>query len=163
MAGVGGGLSSGKIAITICDRCGLKRMYSAVVMDGVKKGVWLCQSCKDIPSPWQLPLQVQDAYVLQHPRPDAYLTYDVYEVSDNPPVIITTPQAYPYPQDSFAAGSDFTTGPNIIIETNNNTPISTTNPPNEQNLNPILPPDYSGEVPQNIIYTGYVPPSQRGK
>lgn len=137
------GFSAGKIAIAICDRCGRKTMYSELIQDYAKKGVWVHRQCADRLSPWQIPMQVQDNYVLQHPRPDAYLTYNYYVVNDSSPVILAN-SIETYPPGTYAAGTTLQ-NPSLIQDSTNNEPIQS---------GPVSPP-----ANQAINY--YIPPSQR--
>jgi hypothetical protein len=116
-----------------------------MMQDPVKKGVWLHPKCADQYSPWQLPMQIVDNYVLERARPDAYLTYNYYIVNDSSPVLITE-TVYPYPENSFAAGSSFKVA-SQLMNSNDDTPLQSG--PDEPKPNQVI----------NL----YVPPSQRNR
>ncbi len=67
-----GAYSSGKYAIAICGRCGLKKPYRELREDGNIKGLYVCQDegCYDEIDPYKLPPRSPDAFTLHHPRPD---------------------------------------------------------------------------------------------
>lgn len=143
MSGGNTGYARGDIAITICDRCGRKAKYRDMIQDHAKKGVWLHSECADRLSPWQLPMQVQDNYVLMRPRPDAYLTYNTYVVNDNSPVLLANSLGT-YPAGTYAAGTTYE-NVSVLLDSTNNDPLQS---------GPDLP-----VADQRI--NSYIPPSQR--
>lgn len=66
------GLSSGRAAIAICDRCSCKRPYQMLVADGNTPGLRVCsdRDCRDPFNPWRLPPIQPDNIILKFPRPD---------------------------------------------------------------------------------------------
>ena len=138
--GANTGYSTGTLAIAVCDRCGLLGKYREMIQDYAKKGVWLHPRCADKLSPWQLPMQIQDNYVLQRPRPDAYLTYDYYVVNDSSPVIIAN-SIGTYPNNTYAAGTTYQNA-SVILDTSNNTALESgpDSPPANQQINAYIPP-----------------------
>jgi len=147
------GYSTGSIAIAVCDRCGRLGQYRQMVEDYAKKGVWVHAACADHLSPWQLPMQVQDNYVLMRPRPDSQLTYNTYNVNDQSPVIIAT-AVNQYPNWSFAKGTTYQTA-SVILDSSNSEAIQSgpDSPQANQQLN--------SNVTPTSPYAPYVPPSLR--
>jgi hypothetical protein len=60
----------GKLAISICQRCGFKYPYSAMREDGNIPNLYVCTECYDEIDPYKLPPRSPDCFVLHHPRPD---------------------------------------------------------------------------------------------
>lgn len=70
-----GAFSAGKLAIGICGRCGLTFEYFRLREDGNIKGLYVCdEGCYDHIDPYKLAPRPPEAFVLHHPRPDAFLT-----------------------------------------------------------------------------------------
>lgn len=69
------GISSGRNAIAICDRCSCKRPYQILVADGNSPGLRVCgdRDCRDPKNPWRLPPIKTDNIILKYPRPDTPL------------------------------------------------------------------------------------------
>lgn len=70
--------ATGKHALAICDRCGLRAPYRMLVTDGDKPGLRVHPSCRDVKHPTEKPFNADEGIALKNPRPDR----DV-EVGDN--------------------------------------------------------------------------------
>lgn len=69
-----GAFSDGKLALSICARCGLTYKYTEMREDGNIKGLYVCNTgCYDEIDPYKLAPRPPEAFVLHHPRPDASL------------------------------------------------------------------------------------------
>lgn len=69
------GISDGRAAIAVCDRCNEKRPYKMLIADGNSRGLRVCKDrdCFDILNPWRLPPIPPDNFNLKYPRPDVPL------------------------------------------------------------------------------------------
>jgi len=65
-----GVFAPGKLAISICQRCGFKHPYKEMREDGNIPGLYVCAECYDHIDPYKLPPALPDAFVLHHARPD---------------------------------------------------------------------------------------------
>lgn len=76
------GLSDGRAAIAICDRCNFKMPYIALRADGNSPGLRVCEECRDPFDPWRLPPIPPDNFTLKYPRPDVSL----WPIAQNSPI-----------------------------------------------------------------------------
>jgi hypothetical protein len=73
------------LTIAICDRCKMKRAYSALSPDPNFPGLRVCdEGCKDVRDPYRQPARQPEKISLRFPRPDA----DIAVYSDD---LITNP------------------------------------------------------------------------
>lgn len=68
--------ASGRLSVSVCDRCGLKYPYQHLRQDGDIPGLWVCSQCWDRIDPYKLPARQPDAFTLSHPRPDVSVAED---------------------------------------------------------------------------------------
>ena len=62
--------ATGKFAIGICARCGMRAKYSDLVEDGQYKNLRVHTACRDIKNPQEKPFNAEDGIALKHPAPD---------------------------------------------------------------------------------------------
>jgi hypothetical protein len=67
------GISSGRVANAICDRCSMRYPYPTLRPDSNYPGLRVCPDCADERDPYRLPPRRADNYTLQYPRPDTPL------------------------------------------------------------------------------------------
>lgn len=67
------GLSNGRAALAMCDRCNRYFPYGELRADGNSPGLRVCNDDYDPKSPWRLPPARPDAISLKYPRPDTPL------------------------------------------------------------------------------------------
>lgn len=58
----------------ICDRCHLRGVFSEMMVDGDKQGLWVHKTCSDQLDPWKKPPRQSDNVVIPNPRPDVKIT-----------------------------------------------------------------------------------------
>lgn len=63
-------ISTGDIAIAICDRCNFKFPYLELRADGNSPGLRVCADCWDSIDPYRLPPRQPEPIALRFPRPD---------------------------------------------------------------------------------------------
>lgn len=62
--------ATGKNALAVCDRCGLRAPYKMLVNDGDKPGLRVHPSCRDEKHPAEKPFNADEGIALKNPRPD---------------------------------------------------------------------------------------------
>lgn len=76
------------IAIGVCDRCKMKRVFSSLMPDTNFPGLRVCEeNCRDQLDPYRLPARKTERINLRFPRPDV-------SVATNPNDILTSGGTY---------------------------------------------------------------------
>ena len=63
-------LATGKHALGICQRCGMRAQYTDLVADGQYPNLRVCTDCREIKNPQERPFLAEDGIALAHPAPD---------------------------------------------------------------------------------------------
>ncbi len=63
-------LATGRSALGICQRCGLRAPYTDLVADGQYPNLRVHKNCRDIKNPQERPFNAEDGISLAHPAPD---------------------------------------------------------------------------------------------
>lgn len=78
----------GNLAIGVCDRCKMKRVFVSLMSDTNFPGLRVCEEgCRDEKDPYRLPARKTERINLRFPRPDV-------SVAVNPNDILTTGGSY---------------------------------------------------------------------
>lgn len=74
------------IAISVCDRCKMKRPHAELSKDPNFPGLMVCeQGCKDQFDPYRLPARKTERITLRFPRPDVSVAVDPDALLTNGP------------------------------------------------------------------------------
>ena len=75
----------GNLAIGVCDRCKMKRVFVSLMSDTNFPGLRVCEeNCRDEKDPYRLPARKTERITLQFPRPDVSVAVNPNDISVSP-------------------------------------------------------------------------------